>query len=79
MTCEIIETEEGRLLVVIQADTPTEAIAMRLFGETCDEEHALYSPPEPTEGSGALTAPRLVIRGRGGPPLISIPGGKLDA
>lgn len=81
MKSEIIETDEGKLLVVLQADTPTEAIAMRLFAESCADDQALYSKPEPLEGmpSGSMSAPRLVIRGKGGPPLIALPGGRLDA
>jgi hypothetical protein len=80
MTAEIIETDEGRLLVVLQADNPTEAIAMRLFAESCSEDQALYTPAEPiTDGPPGMAAPRLVIRGQGGPPLIAVPGGRVDA
>jgi hypothetical protein len=79
MTAEIIETDEGRLLVVLQADTPTEAIAMRLFAESCSDEQALFTPAEPTPEGPGINAPRLVIRGRGGPPLIAYPGGRVDA
>jgi hypothetical protein len=79
MTAELIEADDGRILLVVQAGTPTEAIAMRLFAERSDEEVVLYSPPELLESTPEgfeappQTAPRLIIRSARPSHLVGVP------
>ena len=50
------------ILLLVQADTPAEAIAMRLFAEDADPGMFLFTPAE-KQPEGEL-APRILIRTR---------------